>query len=67
MYYSHRCLCCNSLCFNTLDLLYMNPKGSQVLLLPHLESILDIPWTRLGHIGIGRKQASIRPFIRPLA
>lgn len=66
MYYLCRCMCCNPLCINTLDLLYMNPKGSQVLLHRHLEDILDRPWTRLGHFGIGRKQANIRPFIRPL-
>lgn len=66
MYYSHRCLCCNSLYINALCSLYITPKGSQVLLHRHLEDILDRPWTRLGHFGIGRKQASVRPFIRPL-
>nr|DAF72012.1 MAG TPA: hypothetical protein [Caudoviricetes sp.] len=66
MYYSHRYLYYNSLYINTLDTLLMTPKGSQVLLHRHLEDILDRPWTRLGHFGIGRKQANIRPFIRPL-
>ena len=50
MYYSHRCLCCNSLYISTLDALYMNPKGSQAFCFDdwiasqtHLGHTLDTP------------------------
>lgn len=51
--------------FQYFGRLVYEPKRVTALSLPHLESILDIPWTHLGQFGIGRKQASIRHFIRP--
>lgn len=50
MYYSHRCLCCNSLYINALCSLYMTPKGSQALCFyawraswTYVRHILDTP------------------------
>lgn len=45
MYYSHRCLCCNSLYINALCSLYMTPKGSQALCFDDWRA----SWTHLGH------------------